>query len=139
QEHSLNATESSGHGSVPGRIATGRLRRAIPLPMLMGGVVVFCMLVVAATLMWQGATAARYMLLSAASGDARDMAVIINEKAQRALGPAEATLRQLAFDPIGGAESLDELELATQFKPPDGALFLVQSVRRGLLREPRGE
>src|SRR5690606_26173125 len=35
--------------------------------------------------------------------------------------------------------SLDELELATQFKPPDGALLLVQSVRRGLSREPRGE
>lgn len=173
----MNATESTGHMPAPGSMAPGRLRRAIPLPMLMGGVVVFCMLVVAATLMWQGASAARFMLLSAASGDARDMAVIINEKAQRALGPAEATLRQLAFDPVGSAGTLDDrLErltvltqvlvhselisavyagyangdfllvrpldnpaFASQFKPPAGTRFLVQSVRRGLSREPRGE
>lgn len=86
--------------------ASGLLRRlSIPMHTLVGGVVVLCMVVMAGLLMWQGGQASRALLLSAAYDSARDMGTIINEKTRRVLAPAQATLAQLVYDPIGSADS----------------------------------
>lgn len=100
--------DSSGH-TVRSRLRTF----TVPLHTLIGGVVVLCMVAMAGLLMWQGGQAGRTLLLSAAQDSARDMATIINEKTRRILGPAQATLAQLAFDPLGAADSqiLRELRL----------------------------
>ncbi|MGE4368936.1 MAG: HD domain-containing phosphohydrolase [Burkholderiaceae bacterium] len=104
-------TSTSSSPSAPSRnpgARASRWQRSIPLPVLTGAVVVASMLVLAAVLMWQGSQAARASLLSAAFASARDMSVIINEKTQRILSPAEATLRQLSLDPLGGYDTLEE-------------------------------
>lgn len=82
--------------------------RAVPLHLLLGGLVAAAMLALAAVLMWQGWQASRTALLQAARSNARDMGLVIDEKVRRMTEPAQATLRQLALDPITQATTLSQ-------------------------------
>jgi HD-GYP domain-containing protein (c-di-GMP phosphodiesterase class II) len=63
------------------------------------------MLLLTAVLMWNSWQSARRALIHAANQNFLDIGALINEKSRRILSPAEATLRQLGFDPIAKARN----------------------------------
>lgn len=87
--------------------ASARRTWTIRLQSLISGMVVTAMLVLASVLLWNSWQSARQALLEAARQNFNDIGALINEKSRRILGPAEATLRQLSFDPLSSASRLD--------------------------------
>ena len=79
-----------------------------PIGLIISLGVILAMLVVAGAISVIGYNSAREALISTASRTAKDTGELINAKARVLLEPAQATLRQLAFDPIVDAKSLDE-------------------------------
>jgi len=81
---------------------------SIRLQSLVAAVVVASMLVLAGVLLWNGWQTARSALLDAANQSFSDIGSLLNEKSRRIVGPAQATLRQLSFDPLTRATSLEQ-------------------------------
>jgi HD-GYP domain-containing protein (c-di-GMP phosphodiesterase class II) len=81
---------------------------SIRLQSLIAAVVVTSMLVLAGGLLWNSWQSARTALLDAAGQSFGDIGNLINEKSRGIVGPAQATLRQLSFDPLTRATRLEE-------------------------------
>lgn len=74
----------------------GKSSRGVPIKVSIAGVVVLCMVALAAAILtigWRGASEALVQTSMRAVGDA---ATLVNERARRMLEPNQATLRQLA-------------------------------------------
>lgn len=81
---------------------------SIRLQSLIATVVVTSMLILAGGLLWNSWQSARTALLDAAGQSFGDIGNLINEKSRGIVGPAQATLRQLSFDPLARATRLEE-------------------------------
>ena len=76
---------------------------------LLTATAVMCaMLVVAVVILGLGWIGARNAMLQTATRLAQDSGVLVKERARRMLEPANATLRQLAYNPITAAQTLDD-------------------------------
>ena len=82
--------------------------RGFPLQWLLASGIVFSLLALILVTVIQGYRGTSAALLVAAEDSARQLAVIMDERAGRLIGPAESTLRALAFDPLAEAESLEQ-------------------------------
>ena len=79
-----------------------------PISLTVATVVVASMLLVALAVMTLGWMGARSALVTTATRTASDSGILVNERARRMLEPVQATLRQISFDPIASAKTLDE-------------------------------
>lgn len=89
----------------PGRTETGR---GLSLRVSIATVVVFSMLLVAVVVIGTGWAGARSNAIFTATRMATDAGKLVTERARGLLEPAKSTLRQLTFDPITTARTLDE-------------------------------
>lgn len=79
-----------------------------PIKVSIATVVVSAMVLLAAVILSLGWRDVRLSLLGTAGLKAHDAGQLITEKARRLLEPSQATLRQLAFDSIADAKTLDQ-------------------------------
>lgn len=79
-----------------------------PLRLSIASVVVLSMLVLAVAGLGLGSYGSRQNAIATATKTARDAGKLVNEQARRMLEPAQSTVRQLRFDPIASASTLDE-------------------------------
>lgn len=79
-----------------------------PISVTVATVVIASMLMVALAVMTLGWMGARSALVTTATRTASDSGILVNERARRMLEPVQATLRQISFDPIASAKTLDE-------------------------------
>src|SRR5450830_1698974 len=91
--------------STPGQPETGR---GFSLRVSIATVVVFSMLLVAVVVIGTGWVGARSNAIFTATRMATDAGKLVSERAKGLLEPAKSTLRQLTFDPITTAHTLDE-------------------------------
>jgi HD-GYP domain-containing protein (c-di-GMP phosphodiesterase class II) len=82
--------------------------RALPISLSIAAVVIVSMLVLGAILLAVGFRAAYQTSMSTAAKMATDSGTIITEKAFRMLEPIEATLRQLASEPLAELHTTDQ-------------------------------
>lgn len=75
----------------------------VSIKVSIAGVVVLCMVVLAAVIVSIGWRGASQTLMLTSMRAATDAAALINERARRMLEPSQATLRQLASDPLAHA------------------------------------
>jgi HD-GYP domain-containing protein (c-di-GMP phosphodiesterase class II) len=124
---------------------------SIRLQSLIAAVVVTSMLALASVLLWNSWLSARNALLDAASQNFSDLGNLVNEKSRRIVGPAQATLRQLSFDPLTRATRLEQrfervvvLADILQHNPllaavyagyPNGEFFLLRRLHTPELRQ----
>lgn len=94
-------------GSVYAHVLT-RLAGGWSIRVLTALAVMGSMLVVAVVVVGLGWIGARNAMLETATRLAQDSGALVKERAKRMLEPAHATLRQLAFNPIAAAQSLDD-------------------------------
>ncbi len=108
------------------------VRWSIRFHTLIAAVVVISMTALAGVLLWQGWQGARAALFVAANQNAHDVGRLINEKARRLLAPAEANLRQLAFDRLSSAGTLNgRLEMVSMMADMLANNQLVSAVYAG--------
>jgi HD-GYP domain-containing protein (c-di-GMP phosphodiesterase class II) len=79
-----------------------------PIRFSIASVVVLAMLVLAAAVLALGSYGSRQNAIATATQTARDAGKLVTEQARRMLEPAQSTVRQLGFDPIATATTLDE-------------------------------
>lgn len=123
----------------------------LPVRLGISGLVVAGMILLAVVLVSVGWWGARQVLLDMAERSAQDAGRIMTERSRRIIDPAVATLRQLAFDPITQAATLDDrlarigafsadlvanaLVSAVYVGYPNGDFLLVRSLERPAQRE----
>jgi hypothetical protein len=73
---------------------------------LISGLVVVAMLLLSGLLAYQASTTAREAIFAASEDSAQRISLIISERVRRIVDPADAIIRQLAFDPITAATTL---------------------------------
>ncbi|MEH6493170.1 HD domain-containing phosphohydrolase [Halopseudomonas sp.] len=69
---------------------------------------VICLLAMASVTVWQGYRGSRTLLIAAANESAKQLGVVLNERAERLLGPAESALRILNHDPLTDGLTLEQ-------------------------------
>ena len=79
-----------------------------PIRFSIASVVVVAMLVLAVAVLALGSYGSRQNAIATATHTARDAGKLVTEQARRMLEPAQATVRQLGFDPIATATTLEE-------------------------------
>ncbi len=79
-----------------------------PIRFSIASVVVLAMLVLAVAVLALGSYGSRQNAIATATHTARDAGKLVTEQARRMLEPAQATVRQLGFDPIATATTLEE-------------------------------
>lgn len=82
--------------------------RGITLKSLIGCAIIGGVALLGGTLTWRSYTGMQNIVLSAAGDYAEQLGIIVNERAQRILDPAEQTIRLLALDPVANATSMSE-------------------------------
>ena len=85
-----------------------RVPRGWSIRVSIASVVVFSMLLVAVVVIALGWHGAKQSLLDTAARAASDSGALVTERTRRLLEPAQSTLRQLTFDPIGSSRNLDD-------------------------------
>ncbi|WP_339842591.1 HD domain-containing phosphohydrolase [uncultured Halopseudomonas sp.] len=80
----------------------------LPVQWMLAGGIVLSLLVVMLVTVVQGYRGTSAALLAAAEDSARQLAVIMDERAGRLISPAESTLRALAHDPLGAAPDIEQ-------------------------------
>jgi len=142
--------------ATPPQVPLGtRFLRALPVDwpirVSIATVVVAAMALLASVIMGMGWVGARQSLLDTAALTARDAGLLISEKSRRMLEPTQATLRQLGFDPIADATTLDQrlarlhvltselvanpLLTAVYLARADGSFLLVRGLSHPAMRE----
>ena len=81
-------------------------RITVPSGVLISGLVVVAMLLLSGLLAYQASTTAREAIFAASEDSAQRIGLIISERVRRIVDPADAIIRQLAFDPITAATTL---------------------------------
>ncbi|WP_374438215.1 HD domain-containing phosphohydrolase [Pseudomonas panipatensis] len=81
-------------------------KRGIPLQLLVTAAIILSMLVLAASLLFQGYRGAESAMVAAAGEAAGQLGVTVNERIRRLLDPAEGALRLLSFDSISHTDNL---------------------------------
>ena len=102
----MNSRAPSAPGLAAGKVTLSG--RSWSIRVSISSVVVVAMLMVASVILGLGWQGAREALLDTASRSAHDAGVLVNERARRLLEPSQSTLRQLSFDPIVQANSLEK-------------------------------
>lgn len=129
-------------------------RITIPSGVLISSLVVAAMLLLSGLLAYQASTTAREAILAASEDSAQHVSLIISERVRRIVDPADATIRQLAFDPITAATNLparmrripvlarvleqNALLSAVFIGYPDGQFLLVRPLRDPAVRQRLG-
>lgn len=129
-------------------------RITIPSGLLISSLVVAAMLLLSGLLAYQASTTAREAILAASEDSAQRISLIISERVRRIVDPADAIIRQLAFDPITSATTLpsrmrrlpvlarvleqNALLSAVFIGYPDGQFLLVRPLRDPALRQRLG-
>ena len=129
-------------------------RIAVPSGLLISSLVVAAMLVLSGLLAYQASNTAREAVLAASEDSAQHISLIISERVRRIVDPADAIIRQLAFDPITAATSLparmrrlpvlarvleqNALLSAAFIGYPDGQFLLVRPLRNPVVRQRLG-
>jgi hypothetical protein len=83
-------------------------QRGFPIGLLISLGVIVSMLLVAATILVLGWNSARSALINTAERTANDTSQLINARARVLLEPTQSTLRQVSFDPIVYAKTLQQ-------------------------------
>ncbi len=129
-------------------------RITVPSGVLISGLVVVAMLLLSGLLAYQASTTAREAIFAASEDSAQRISLIISERVRRIVDPADAIIRQLAFDPITAATTLparmrrlpvlarlleqNALLSAVFMGYPDGQFLLVRPLRDPALRQRLG-
>lgn len=129
-------------------------RITIPSGVLISSLVVAAMLLLSGLLAYQASTTARETILAASEDSAQHISLIISERVRRIVDPADAIIRQLAFDPITAATNLparmrripvlarvleqNALLSAVFIGYPDGQFLLVRPLRDPAVRQRLG-
>ena len=79
-----------------------------PIRLSIASVVVGAMLLLAIAVLALGSYGSRQNAIASATKTARDAGKLITEQSRRMLEPAQSTVRQLGFDPIATASTLEE-------------------------------
>ena len=140
--HASFAVEDAAHGWHRLTVSSG---------LLISSLVVVAMLVLAGLLAYQASTTARQAIFEASEDSAQRISLIISERVRRIVDPADAIIRQLAFDPITAATTLparmrrlpvlarvleqNALLSAVFIGYPDGQFLLVRPLRHPVLRQ----
>src|SRR3990167_7975681 len=143
--HASFAVEDAAHGWHRLTVSSG---------LLISSLVVVAMLVLAGLLAYQASTTARQAIFEASEDSAQRISLIISERVRRIVDPADAIIRQLAFDPITAATTLparmrrlpvlarlleqNALLSAVFMGYPDGQFLLVRPLRDPALRQRLG-
>lgn len=129
-------------------------RITVRLEVLTASVVVLAMLLLTALVTYQVSSSARQALVSASGDSAQRVSMLITERVQRIVNPAEAIVRLLAYDPVTTATSLPQrlrrlpvlaglleqnlLLSALYVGYPDGQFLLLRPLRHPTLRLQEG-
>ncbi len=129
-------------------------RVSVPSGLLISALVVAAMLFLSGLLAYQASTTAREAIFAASEDSAQRIGLIISERVRRIVDPADAIIRQLAFDPITAATSLparmrrlpvlarvleqNALLSAVFIGYPDGQFLLVRPLRDPVIRQRLG-
>ena len=81
---------------------------SVSLQWLIAWSMVVCLLAMASLTVWQGYQGSRTLLIAAANDAAKQLGVVLNERSERLLGPAESALRILNHDPLSEAQTLEQ-------------------------------
>lgn len=82
--------------------------RSISLKSLIACAIIGGVLLLGGTLTWRSYAGMQNIVLSAAGDYAEQLGVIVNERAERILDPAQQTIRILALDPVANTTSMTE-------------------------------
>lgn len=85
-----------------------KTRAGVGLQWLVASSIVLCLLVMMSITVWQGYRSSSALLIAAANDSAQQLGVLLNERAERLLDPAEGALRILSFDPLVQAQTLEQ-------------------------------
>lgn len=129
-------------------------RITVRFEVLIASVVVLAMLLLTALMAYQLSTTASHVIMAASVESAQRISQLIGERVHRIVGPADATLRLLAFDPVTTAPRLaarvhrlpvlvrlleqNPLLSAVYVGYSDGQFLLVRPLRDAGLREKLG-
>lgn len=83
-------------------------RITVRLEVLTASVVVLAMLLLTALMTYQVSSSARQALVSASGDSAQRVSMLITERVQRIVNPADAIVRLLAYDPVTTATTLPQ-------------------------------
>jgi len=83
-------------------------RKGLPIQWLIAGAIVVCVLAMLSIVMVQGYRGGTAALVAAANDSARQLAMVLNERARRLTLPAQSVIRVLAHDRIATAGNLEE-------------------------------
>jgi len=86
----------------------GKAKSSVSLQWLIAWSMVICLLAMASLTVWQGYRGSRTLLIAAANDAAQQLGVLLNERSERLLGPAESALRILNHDPLAEGQTLDQ-------------------------------
>ncbi|MEH6566144.1 MAG: HD domain-containing phosphohydrolase [Halopseudomonas sp.] len=86
----------------------GKAKAGFSLQWLIAWSMVVCLLAMASLTVWQGYRGSRTLLIAAANDAAQQLGVLLNERSERLLGPAESALRILNHDPLAEAQTLEQ-------------------------------
>ncbi|MDY0106466.1 MAG: phosphohydrolase, partial [Giesbergeria sp.] len=144
----LHASRAEGEG------ARWWHRVTVSSGLLISSLVVVAMLVLSGLLAYQARTTAQQAIFAASEDSARHIGLIISERVRRMVDPADAIIRQLAFDPVTAATTLparmrrlpvlarvleqNALLSAAFIGYPDGQFLLVRPLRHPPLRQHLG-
>jgi len=84
----------------------GKTKSSVSLQWLIAWSMVICLLAMASLTVWQGYRGSRTLLIAAANDAAQQLGVLLNERSERLLGPAESALRILNYDPLAQSNTL---------------------------------
>lgn len=104
---SEQTTQPAASGAGSG-VSTSSRNHGWSISITVTSVVVVAMLLVAVAVLSLGWMGARSALVITATRTASDSGVLVNERARRMLEPVQATIRQIAFDPIVSSTTLRE-------------------------------
>ena len=129
-------------------------RITVRLEVLTASVVVLAMLLLTALMTYQVSSSARKAIVAASGDSAQRVSMLITERVQRIVNPADAIVRLLAHDPVTTATTLPQrlrrlpvlagllehtlLLSALYVGYPDGQFLLVRPLRQAALREQKG-
>lgn len=102
------SVQSTGREARVPKSSSAPRSRGISISLTVTTAVVIAMLLVAAAVLTLGWVGARSALVVTATRTANDSGALINERARRMLEPVQATVRQIALDPIVSVTSLPE-------------------------------
>ncbi|SDS15975.1 HD domain-containing protein [Halopseudomonas sabulinigri] len=126
----------------------GKTKSSVSLQWLIAWSMVICLLAMASLTVWQGYRGSRTLLIAAANDAAQQLGVLLNERSERLLGPAESALRILNYDPLAQSNTLEQrlqrlpvlIETLRSNRTlsavyagyPNGDFFLLRRVESGL-------